>query len=62
MDFLSYKDYFQNLKRDGSLGRFGKAFATKNKFYFFDNGTGKVLECSEEEYLIILSTKVLNNI
>lgn len=50
--YLEYENYFMKLKESGSLARFGKVFATKSKYYFFDTGTGKVLECSEAEYKV----------
>lgn len=49
---VKYENYFRKLQEVGSLARFGKAFATKSKYYFFDTGTGKVLECSKEEYKV----------
>ena len=33
--------------------RLGTAFATKNKRYMYDTGTGKVFECEEAEYKIL---------
>lgn len=33
--------------------RLGIAFATRNKKYMYDTGTGKVFECEENEYKIL---------
>ena len=35
--------------------RVGITFKTKNKYYFYDTGTGKVLECNLREYQILQS-------
>lgn len=52
MDYSKYENYFQSLRKYGVLSRFGKAFKTENHYYFFDTGTGKVLECTEPEFII----------
>jgi uncharacterized protein len=41
------------LKENSFYGRLGKLFKTENKFYFYDLGTGKIFECSEDEYVIL---------
>lgn len=35
--------------------RLGTTFKTRNKYYFYDTGTGKVLECSLPEYQVLKS-------
>ena len=47
MTVIEYKKYFERLKGEGDFSRLGKVFKTKEKYYFFDTGTGKILECTE---------------
>ena len=49
-------DYVEKIqeKVDVAHGyRLGTAFATRNKKYMYDTGTGKVFECEEAEYKIL---------
>ena len=49
-------DYVEKIqeKVDVAHGhRLGMAFATRNKKYMYDTGTGKVFECEEAEYKIL---------
>lgn len=53
------------LENNNCYSRLGKTFTTKNKYYFYDLGTGKIFECSYYEYLIfdaILSAKSIEEI
>ena len=56
-DDQMYKDEIGRLKKvlkeNSFYGRLGKLFKTENKFYFYDLGTGKIFECSEDEYVIL---------
>lgn len=44
---------FNDLVPDGNYNRLGTTFETEKLKYFFDTGTGKVFECSEDEYSIL---------
>lgn len=50
---VKYDKFFEDLKKDGSLSRFGKTFKSDSSYYFFDSGTGKVLECEKSEYEVL---------
>lgn len=50
---VKYDKFFEDLKKDGSLSRFGKTFKSDSNYYFFDSGTGKVLECEKSEYDVL---------
>lgn len=39
---------------EGNIDRYGIVFTTGNKKYYFDTGTGKVLECSDDVYKVLL--------
>lgn len=45
--------YFIRLVPNGSWKRLGTTFQTENSKYFYDTGTGKVLECEEEEFFVL---------
>lgn len=60
MEFRKYQDYFKKFQLNGKLSRLGKVFRTPEHFYFFDTGTGKVLECTEQEYLVF-ENLMMNN-
>lgn len=50
---------------DSNIKRLGKTFCTEKKKYFYDTGTGKVLECSNEAYKIlenIMENNTLNTL
>ena len=44
---------FNNLVPDGNYNRLGTTFETAKHKYFFDTGTGKVFECSRDEYVVL---------
>lgn len=46
-------DFIYSLIRPASFSRLGKVFRTKNFGYFYDTGTGKVLQCEENVYKIL---------
>lgn len=48
-----FKWLFDEVAKYGSWFRLGKTFRTEEKFYFYDTGTGKVFEISEEEFKIL---------
>ena len=54
--------YFCELKNKGSLSRFGKCFNCGDFYYFYDTGTGKVLECSKTEYDVLINLTENNTI
>lgn len=41
------------LENNNYYSRLGKTFTTKNKYYFYDLGTGKILECFLDEYKML---------
>lgn len=45
--------YFGQLVPNGNWKRLGITFQTKNSLYFYDTGTGKVLECEPNEFLVM---------
>lgn len=47
-----YKKYFKELTND-NYRRFGKPFRTHDNAYFYDTGTGKVMQCNENVYKIL---------
>lgn len=52
--FMSkYKNYFEKLKGEYHYARLGKPFQTRKKKYFYDTGTGKVLECTDTVFDIL---------
>lgn len=46
------KDLFEE---DDDFDRYGIPFATQNHTYFFDSGTGKVLQCTKEMYMLLIN-------
>jgi uncharacterized protein len=51
-----YNNYFREIfKGEKSIDRYGIPFATHNHKYFFDAGTGKVLQCTEEVYSLLIN-------
>lgn len=52
-DILFYKKYFNYLKDNFNFSRLGKTFTTSNNKYFYDTGTGKVLQCTDNVYKIL---------
>ncbi|MPQ44887.1 radical SAM protein [Clostridium tarantellae] len=61
-DFNYYKEFIENIKNKQSFSRLGKAFKTNNKYYYYDLGTGKVLECEKLVYQIIHCLEKSNSI
>lgn len=47
------KNYFDSLQNTENWFRFGKTFATKNKKYFLDTGTGKIFIINDSVYKIL---------
>ena len=45
--------YFGKKLTESRMQRYGTTFKTKNKLYFYDSGTGKVVECTEKEYALL---------
>ena len=59
------KQYFDSLQSNENWFRFGKVFATKNKKYFLDTGTGKIFIINENVYKVldcITKTNDFNNL
>lgn len=52
-DKNEYVKLFEGLKNNNHYARLGKPFATEHKKYFYDTGTGKVLECSDSVFEIL---------
>lgn len=42
-------------EEEEDFDRYGIPFATKNNKYYFDSGTGKVLQCTEEMYQLLVN-------
>ncbi|MDR1774406.1 MAG: radical SAM protein [Clostridioides sp.] len=49
------KKFIQKINCGNELYRLGKTFKTKNTYYYYDLGTGKVLSCSKDAYKILKS-------
>jgi len=60
MNWETQKSFFETIKENGSFMRLGKTFRTEKQFYYFDTGTGKVLQCSENVYLILKQLEEAN--
>jgi uncharacterized protein len=51
-----YNNYFKEIfKGEESIDRYGIPFVTHHHKYFFDAGTGKVLQCTEEVYSLLIN-------
>lgn len=59
-DFSYYHSFFENLRGDKSYRRLGKVFETKKKYYY-DVGTGKILECEEDVFAILKALEESNS-
>ena len=46
-------DFLLDVNMEGTFSRLGKTFKTENNKYFYDVGTGKVLQCEENVYKIL---------
>lgn len=51
-DLNYFREFFEKLKKNNSYSRLGKTFQA-NKKYYYDLGTGKVLECTKNVYSIL---------
>lgn len=56
------KEYFQKASVKFPLSKYGKTFSTSNRFYFFDSGTSKILECKRKEYDILAYAESHNSL
>lgn len=45
--------FINEINKNGKIHRLCKLFRTKNNFYFYDVGTGKIFEVTSEEYLVL---------
>lgn len=45
--------FFDGKRIYGDFNRLGKLFKTKNHQYMYDLGTGKVVQCTKEEFLVL---------
>jgi len=45
--------YILNTPKKSHFNSLGKTFQSNNKYYFFDSGTGKVLECSQNVFIVL---------
>lgn len=53
---MSREEMINNLNKllkDGDLERIGKLFSTQNQYYFYDTGTGKVIQIDAEVFEIL---------
>ena len=41
-NYKVYEQFFAKVVEDGNYRRRGKVFQTRNRFYYYDTGTGKV--------------------
>ena len=60
-DYGYYEKFFYKLVPDHNYRRLGKAFKTREKYYFYDTGTGKVFECEQEVYEILRKLEETNS-
>lgn len=52
--FINDFDFISNLfNKQNNVGRLGKLFRTDQYGYFYDTGTGKVVQCEDEEYRML---------
>lgn len=56
------KEYFQKTATKFPLSKYGKTFSTCSRFYFFDSGTSKILECNPKEYNILAYAEAHNKL
>ena len=52
-NYSDYKNFFSAVVEDGNYKRRGKVFRTRNRYYYYDTGTGKVFDCEKEVYIIL---------
>ena len=55
-------EFLQRLLEQGDFKRLGKTFKTRQKYYFYDRGTGKVLECGKGLYDLLCCLERNNNV
>lgn len=60
-DYKFYEDFFSTVITDGNFDRRGKVFKTRNRFYYYDTGTGKVFECEKEVYDVFQKLQSTNH-
>ena len=48
-----YKQYLRELILNDEIERMGICFDTSERLYFYDAGTGKIMECTEKEYTFL---------
>lgn len=60
-DYDYYEKFFNKLVTDHNYRRLGKAFKTRNNFYYYDTGTGKVFECQQEVFEILKKLEDTNS-
>ena len=52
-NYKVYEQFFSKVVEDGNYRRRGKVFQTRNRFYYYDTGTGKVFECEKVVYEVL---------
>lgn len=52
-DVREYVEFFEQLKINGPIKRLGKLFCTRQNGYMYDLGTGKILQCTADEYMVL---------
>lgn len=52
-NYKVYEQFFSKIVEDGNYRRRGKVFQTRNRFYYYDTGTGKVFECEKVVYEVL---------
>ena len=60
-NYSDYKNFFSAVVEDGNYKRRGKVFRTRNRYYYYDTGTGKVFDCEKEVYIILQKLQTSNN-
>lgn len=60
-DYGYYEEFFNKLVPNHNYRRLGKAFKSREKYFFYDTGTGKVFECEQEVYEILRKLEETNS-
>ena len=55
-NYKVYEQFFAKVVEDGNYRRRGKVFQTRNCFYYYDTGTGKVFKCERAVYEVWCKT------
>ena len=55
-NYKVYEQFFAKVVEDGNYRRRGKVFQTRNCFYYYDTGTGKVFKCERAVYEVLKKT------